>query len=339
MWQQIRNFRNTTKQIVQILGPTAGAALIRNSIYSVTMGSNDYLNNYFVVGSPSPVLFTPRSFQDRIINTYRQQLTVSLYNITVSTSAANPPINIKQTTLECCYYQLGGWNPGWNTIPMMFQQGVCTNELFNILLCPPNILLMCKIFLIIIRYACDLWVADSGEPWCTKIHPPKNPPVKTTLGCCLNRCCFMKCCFNTLLFLYFCFNRGCFFNCCSSRGFPLVIRTISFSAIHSVCCAQVITIRCPRGLQTLVNLGARKFILSNVGPLGCIPYRRTLDSTTNGQCVQSDNTLVLGFNAALKSLVDEFNGKHPNAKFVLADSYNVVSQIINNPTRFGMYHR
>jgi len=96
-------------------------------------------------------------------------------------------------------------------------------------------------------------------------------------------------------------------------------------------------IRCPCELQALVNLGARKFILSNVGPLGCIPYRMTLDSTKEGQCVQSDNSLVAGFNVALKSLVDEFNGRYPNAKFVLANSYNVVSRIINNPTSFGMY--
>lgn len=86
-----------------------------------------------------------------------------------------------------------------------------------------------------------------------------------------------------------------------------------------------------------MNLGARKFILSNVGPLGCIPYRLTLDTQTeSGQCVQSDNTLVLAFNAALKSLVDEFNGRYPQAKFVLANSYNVVSQIISNPGSFGM---
>lgn len=89
-------------------------------------------------------------------------------------------------------------------------------------------------------------------------------------------------------------------------------------------------------VQALVNLGARKFVLSNVGPLGCIPYRMTLDSTSSsGQCVQNDNTLVVGFNAALKSLVDELNGKHRNAKFVMANSFNVVSEIIGNPASFG----
>ena len=85
-----------------------------------------------------------------------------------------------------------------------------------------------------------------------------------------------------------------------------------------------------------MNLGARKFILSNVGPLGCIPYRMTLESTVKGQCVQSDNTLVSSFNTALKSLVDELNGRYPQTKFVLANSYNVVSQIISNPAAYGI---
>lgn len=80
MWQQVNNFKKTVQQITQLMGPEAGAALIRTSIFSVTMGSNDYLNNYFVVGSPSPRLMTPRQFQDRIINTYRQQLTVHPLN-------------------------------------------------------------------------------------------------------------------------------------------------------------------------------------------------------------------------------------------------------------------
>lgn len=87
--------------------------------------------------------------------------------------------------------------------------------------------------------------------------------------------------------------------------------------------------------QALVNLGARKLVISNVGPLGCIPYRMAVSSTTKGQCVQSDNSLVMSFNSALKSLVDELNGKYPNAKFILANSFNVVSQIISNPGGFG----
>lgn len=84
-----------------------------------------------------------------------------------------------------------------------------------------------------------------------------------------------------------------------------------------------------------MKLGARKFVLTNVGPLGCIPYRMTMQATEKGSCVKEDNELVSGFNAALKGLVDELNGKHPKAKFVIADSFNVVMQIIKHPSAFG----
>jgi phospholipase/lecithinase/hemolysin len=61
----------------------------------------------------------------------------------------------------------------------------------------------------------------------------------------------------------------------------------------------------------------------------------TLDSTVQGQCVQSDNALVSNFNTAVRSLVDELNGNYPQAKFVQANSYDLVSQIISNPAGFG----
>lgn len=61
----------------------------------------------------------------------------------------------------------------------------------------------------------------------------------------------------------------------------------------------------------------------------------TLDSTVQGQCVQSDNALVSNFNTAVRSLVDELNGNYPQAKFVMANSYDLVSQIISNPAGFG----
>lgn len=76
MWEQINMFRNTTEQIMQLLGTAAGEKLMKNAIYTITMGSNDYLNNYLIEGSPTPMLFTPQQFRDALISTYRQQLTV-----------------------------------------------------------------------------------------------------------------------------------------------------------------------------------------------------------------------------------------------------------------------
>ncbi|KAH8947834.1 hypothetical protein BDL97_11G064100 [Sphagnum fallax] len=74
MWEQIKNFQNTSQQIMQILGPSAGATLIKNSVFSITMGANDYLNNYLVVASPTPRLYNPQNLQNLLISTFKQQL-------------------------------------------------------------------------------------------------------------------------------------------------------------------------------------------------------------------------------------------------------------------------
>ncbi|CAK9196905.1 unnamed protein product [Sphagnum troendelagicum] len=161
MWQQIKNFQNTSQQIMQILGPSAGATLIKNSVFSITMGANDYLNNYLVVASPTPHLYNPQNFQNLLISTFKQQLLM------------------------------------------------------------------------------------------------------------------------------------------------------------------------------LIESGARKFVISNVGALGCTPYRMTTNKTIGGTCVQSDNTLVSGFNTALKSLIDQLNRQFPRAKFILANAFDVLLSLRNNPATNG----
>jgi phospholipase/lecithinase/hemolysin len=90
-----------------------------------------------------------------------------------------------------------------------------------------------------------------------------------------------------------------------------------------------------RILQMLIESGARKFIISNVGALGCTPFRMTTNKTTGGTCVQSDNTLVSGFNTALKSLIDQLNHQFPQAKFILANAFDVLLSLCNNPATNG----
>lgn len=67
---------------------------------------------------------------------------------------------------------------------------------------------------------------------------------------------------------------------------------------------------------TLYNWGARKFVISNVGPLGCIPSRLAMGSI-DGTCVAYDNELVNGFNKALKNLTETLPQSLPDAMFLL----------------------
>ena len=76
---QVQNYLNTVSQVVQILGDENSAAdYLRQCIYSVGLGSNDYLNNYFMPQYYSTSRqYTPEQYADDLINRYRDQLNVS----------------------------------------------------------------------------------------------------------------------------------------------------------------------------------------------------------------------------------------------------------------------
>lgn len=78
---QVENYRRAASQIVNILGGTDQAAnYLSRCIFSIGMGSNDYLNNYFMPAIySSSRQFTPQAYADDLIQRYSQQLSI-LYN-------------------------------------------------------------------------------------------------------------------------------------------------------------------------------------------------------------------------------------------------------------------
>ncbi|CAL1400768.1 unnamed protein product [Linum trigynum] len=75
---QVRNYKNTVSGIVNLLGDEDTAAKhLSKCIYSVGLGSNDYLNNYFMplIYSTSRQ-FTPEQYADDLIQRYTQQLKI-----------------------------------------------------------------------------------------------------------------------------------------------------------------------------------------------------------------------------------------------------------------------
>ncbi|KAK8629970.1 hypothetical protein V6N13_078784 [Hibiscus sabdariffa] len=78
---QVRNYRQTVAQVVNLLGSEANASnYLSKCIYSIGLGSNDYLNNYFM-----PLLYStsrrynPEQYANVLIQQYTQQLQ-ALYN-------------------------------------------------------------------------------------------------------------------------------------------------------------------------------------------------------------------------------------------------------------------
>ncbi|KAI5384831.1 hypothetical protein KIW84_071712 [Lathyrus oleraceus] len=78
---QVNNYQQTVSQVVNLLGTEDQAAsYLSKCIYSIGLGSNDYLNNYFMpqfysTGSQ----YTPEAFADVLIEAYTEHLR-TLYN-------------------------------------------------------------------------------------------------------------------------------------------------------------------------------------------------------------------------------------------------------------------
>ena len=87
--------------------------------------------------------------------------------------------------------------------------------------------------------------------------------------------------------------------------------------------------------QRLYKLDARKFVIGNVGPIGCIPYQKTINQLNEDECVALPNKLALQYNARLKDLLTELNENLPGSTFVLANVYDLVLELITNYTNYG----
>ncbi|XP_042498628.1 GDSL esterase/lipase At2g23540-like [Macadamia integrifolia] len=88
-------------------------------------------------------------------------------------------------------------------------------------------------------------------------------------------------------------------------------------------------------LTRLYALDARKFVIGNVGPIGCIPYQKTINQLNEDQCVDLANKLARQYNGRLKDLIKELNDNLPGSTFVLADVYVLVSEVITNYRKYG----
>jgi hypothetical protein len=92
-------------------------------------------------------------------------------------------------------------------------------------------------------------------------------------------------------------------------------------------------------LRELYNLGARKISLSGIPPMGCLPLERAINIWGRHSCVDHYNDVALEFNAKLGWLVTKLNKELNGLQLVDASAYDMVMQIVTNPSQFGKFCR
>ncbi|KAK4482056.1 hypothetical protein RD792_011595, partial [Penstemon davidsonii] len=79
MNRQLINHGIAISRIAGLLGSTTIKDYLSKCLYTINIGSNDYLNNYLMPRLyPTSLLFTPDRFAEVLIQQYSRQLTVSL---------------------------------------------------------------------------------------------------------------------------------------------------------------------------------------------------------------------------------------------------------------------
>ncbi|KAA3456138.1 GDSL esterase/lipase 7-like [Gossypium australe] len=87
-------------------------------------------------------------------------------------------------------------------------------------------------------------------------------------------------------------------------------------------------------LKRLYTLGARKFFVSNVSPLGCSPFNINTKNHS-GPCVEEINNRVSVYNNLLPGLWAKLQSTLPGSNFVLGDIYKVFQDVFEMPRSYG----
>ncbi|KAK7306434.1 hypothetical protein VNO77_44374 [Canavalia gladiata] len=79
--------------------------------------------------------------------------------------------------------------------------------------------------------------------------------------------------------------------------------------------AKILINQLSLSLQSMHDLGARKFVLVGLGQIGCSPNAMSRYGT-KGSCVEEMNAAASIFNDKLKALVDQYNNNFVDSKFI-----------------------
>lgn len=87
-------------------------------------------------------------------------------------------------------------------------------------------------------------------------------------------------------------------------------------------------------VQRLYRLGARKVVMFEIGPIGCIPSS-TKQFSHNGLCAEDINQLAVIFNNQLASMLQNLTSSLEGSYFVLGHAYWLGYKAIINPSKYG----
>lgn len=86
-------------------------------------------------------------------------------------------------------------------------------------------------------------------------------------------------------------------------------------------------------LKRLYSFGARKFLISDVPPIGCLPAARVKSETH--ECNEEHNFWTVKYNQGLREMLNGLKSELQGIKYSYFNIYQVVTDVIQNPSAHG----
>ncbi|KAK8648588.1 hypothetical protein V6N13_129337 [Hibiscus sabdariffa] len=86
-------------------------------------------------------------------------------------------------------------------------------------------------------------------------------------------------------------------------------------------------------LKRLYETGARKFVLTGIGAIGCAPAERVTNETH--ECSEERNFWSVKYNEKLKAMLTGFKSELQGVNYSYFDTYSIMQKAIQNPSSYG----
>ncbi|WCJ39331.1 GDSL lipase [Euphorbia peplus] len=88
-------------------------------------------------------------------------------------------------------------------------------------------------------------------------------------------------------------------------------------------------------IKEIYEIGGRKFVFQNIGPMGCIPVSKQKYGLSGDTCQEQLQNIIELHNDELLKAVEDLESQLQEFKYSLFDYYTSLYEIIQNPSNYG----